>query len=65
MMKNITKQVFVLDYNGFSAPLSESYLNKCLYTSILFKNLYIGLFGNSQGIKPMGLSASLFDYKNK
>ena len=50
---------------GLSIALSESYHNKCFYTQIFFKNLNIILIENWQGIKPMGLSASLADYKNE
>ena len=48
---------------GPNVALSEYDQNNCFYTYIIFQNINMIMFENWQGINPMGLSASLFEYK--
>ena len=50
---------------GLSVPLYEYNHNHYFKTQICFKSLNIILFGNLEGTNPMGISASLADYKKQ
>ena len=64
-MNNVTILLNFLAAMGLIVGFSEYYCNNYFHTYIIFQNINIIMFENWQGISPMGLSASLADYKRQ